>query len=376
MNEIKGMRLRWSVGGLLLTWLTVAFLALMAPAWAQSNDRSVPPEMPTAGNVPGAHLGTSSDAEIWRAVRHGIQGNVSIPNKTAGMMIQSQGDEWRAFRTGPLVEASAWILLGMIGLLALFFVIRGRIKVDSGFCGRTIERFNELERIAHWLTASSFILLALTGLNMLFGRTLLMPILGPALFANLTIAGKYAHNFLAFGFMLGLVMMLVLWIRHNLPNRYDLVWIAYLGGMFSKGVHPPARKFNFGQKLIFWAVILGGASLGASGLALMFPFELTLFESTFGLLNLIGLSLPTSLTPVQEMQLNQIWHALVGVVLIAIVVAHIYIGSLGMQGAFDAMGSGYVDENWAREHHNVWVAETRGEPIPDPDDFGHPQAAE
>jgi formate dehydrogenase subunit gamma len=347
-------------------------------AWAQTNDRGVEAAMPTTGNVPGDSLGNVSDAEIWRAVRQGIQGEVSIPDKKAGVLVQSEGDNWRAWRNGPLTLSGIWIVLGMLGLLALFFAIRGRIRVDGGMSGATIERFNGIERFAHWLTAVCFVILGLTGLNMLYGKHVLLPVLGPDAFALLTLGGKYAHDYLAFGFMIGVALMFVLWVRHNLPNKYDLHWIAGGGGMFSKGVHPPARKFNFGQKLIFWAVVLGGLSLSLSGIALLFPFKFAMFEPTFSALNAIGLKMPTGLTAMEEMQLSQIWHGIVGLVMIAIILAHIYIGTLGMEGAFDAMGTGQVDENWAREHHNVWVAELKGEPLPDPDrpHSGAAQAAE
>ena len=347
-------------------------------AWAQTNERSVPPEMPTTGNVPGQSLGNTSDSAIWRAVRQGIQGEVSIPDKKAGVLVQSEGDNWRAWHNGPLTVSGIWIILGMVGLLALFFAIRGRIRVESGTSGATVERFNGIERFAHWLTASCFVVLGLTGLNMLYGKHVLLPVLGPDAFALLAMGGKYAHNYLAFGFMIGVVLMFVLWIRDNLPDRYDLYWIAEGGGLFGKGAHPPSRKFNFGQKLIFWIVVLGGLSLSLSGISLMFPFQFAMFEPTFHALNAIGFKLPTDLTPLQEMQLSQIWHAIVGLIMIAIILAHIYIGSLGMQGAFAAMGTGHVDENWARENHSAWVAELKGEPLPDPDGphSGTAQAAE
>ena len=223
------------------------------------------------------------------------------------------------------------------------------------------------------MTAVCFIVLALTGLNLLYGKHVLLPVLGPEVFAAITLAGKYAHNYLSFGFMVGVVLMFVLWVRHNLPSKYDVKWLAQGGGLLVKGTHPPAKKFNFGQKIIFWCVILGGLSLSLSGIALLFPFQLAMFNPTFAVLNTIGFDLPTNLTAMEEMQLSQLWHAGVGLVLIAIIVGHIYIGSLGMEGAFAAMGSGQVDENWAREHHAVWVAEVKGEPLPNPDDRGPPQ---
>lgn len=359
-------------GGLRLAAVLVLGLAVFAgaalspeAALAQATRGDVAQESPTGGTVPGNALGAASDTEIWRQVRQGIQGTVSIPDAKAGQLIQSEGESWRAWRNGPLSTFGGWALLGMIIALALFFALRGRIRIDAGPAGRTVERFNAIERFAHWLTAVSFIVLAITGLNLLYGRYVLLPILGPEVFSAITIAGKYAHNFIAFAFMLGVAMMLVLWLRHNIPNRYDLIWLSKAGGLFSKGVHPPSKKFNAGQKVIFWAVVLGGFSISLSGISLLFPFEFKMFEGTYATLNAFGAGLPETLTPMQEMQLSQLWHTIVGLFLIAVILAHIYIGSIGMEGAFAAMGSGQVDENWAREHHNIWVAELKGEPMPD-----------
>ncbi len=307
--------------------------------------------------VPATVMPQLSDPKIWRDIRFGVIGSVSIPNKQAGQLIQSRGVNWVSYRNVEVRTWGAWGLAAMLALLVVFFAVRGRIRIESGPSDRTVERFNFLERFAHWLTAGSFIVLALTGLNMLYGRQVLMPVLGPETFAALTNAGKFAHAYLAFAFMGGIILILLLWVRHNLPDRTDLAWIAAGGGILFKGAHPPARKFNFGQKMIFWVVIIGGFSIALSGLSLMFPFTLTLFGDTFALVNLLGLNLPTDLTMLEEMQLSQAWHAMVGLILTVIIIAHIYIGSVGMEGAFDAMGSGQVDENWAREHHSLWLEE-------------------
>ncbi|HER19823.1 MAG TPA: formate dehydrogenase subunit gamma [Chromatiales bacterium] len=324
------------------------------------------------GTVPGETLGATSDSDFWRAVREGASGSVSIPDKKAAIMIQSEGENWRNVRNGPLSTIGIWLLAGIIIVLALYFALRGRIRVEGGPSGRTVERFNGVERFAHWLTAGTFVVLAITGLNILYGRYLFAgQVADPSefgalhqAFAALTYYGKFAHNFLAFGFMLGLVMLFVLWVRDNIPKKVDLQWLAKGGGMFSKGVHPPAEKFNGGQKILFWLVILGGLSLSLSGIALLFPFTFEMFGGTFAVLNVFGLGLPTDITPIEEMQLSQIWHAIVGLGMIAIIIAHIYIGSIGMEGAFDAMGTGMVDENWAREHHPLWAAKLKGEAPP------------
>ena len=329
-----------------------------------------PPSGPDAqkwgepAQLPATVMPQRSDPKVWRDIRFGVVGTVSIPDSQAGQLIQSRGVDWVAYRNVSLRAWGAWGLAGVVVLLAVFFAVRGRIRIDAGPSGRTVERFNFLERFAHWLTAGSFIILALTGLNLLYGRQVLLPLLGLDAFSTITTAGKYAHAYLAFAFMAGVILILLLWVRHNLPDRTDLAWIAKGGGMFVKGSHPPARKFNVGQKLIFWAVIIGGISISLSGLALLFPFTLALVADTFAFINLFGFDLPTELTMLEEMQLSQVWHAIVGLILTIIIIAHIYIGSIGMVGAFAAMGSGMVDENWAREHHSLWFAETRGEDAP------------
>ena len=302
-----------------------------------------------------------SDSDSWRELRRGRKLFVTIKGPNVGVAIQSDGEDWRSIRNGPLSLYGGWLLFAIIFLLAVFFVLRGRIPIDAGPSGKTVERFNGIERFVHWLTATTFVVLALTGLNLLYGRYFLKPLLGADLFSTLTLAGKYAHNYLAFGFMLGVVLIFVLWVRQNLPNKYDFIWIIKGGGLFWKGVHPPAKKFNAGQKVVFWVVVLGGVSISVSGIALMFPFQFALFSESNALINILGFDLPTDLTLMQEMQLVQLWHAIVGLLLIVVIIGHIYIGTLGMEGAFDAMGSGMVDENWAREHHSLWVAEVKGE---------------
>ncbi len=357
-------RLTARAGGAAIVLAFVYLAAATVAGWIPLDHTAVAQE---GGEVPGGSLGSASDADIWRDVRRGLQGYVSIPDKQAGVLIQSEGQNWRAVRNGPLSVYGAWVMLGIVIVTALFFALRGRIRIEAGPSGVTVERFNGVERFAHWLTAVSFIVLAVTGLNMLYGRYALKPILGPELFADLTRLGKYAHNYLAFAFMAGLVLIFVVWVRDNLPSRVDLAWLARAGGLFSRHSHPPARKFNAGQKILFWVVVLGGLSISLSGIALLFPFEFYMFSGTFKVLNVFGLGLPADLSSIQEMQLQQLWHAAASLLLIAVIIGHIYIGTVGMEGAFDAVGSGKVDVNWAREHHSLWVAEAKKAPAPGDD---------
>lgn len=321
-----------------------------------------------SGEVPGQALGINSDADLWRFVRTGNAGSVSMKNELGAVMIQSEGDNWRAVRNGPLSTIGAFGLFIMLFLLTMFYMVRGKIRIEKGASGKTILRFGGIDRFAHWLMAGSFVVLGLTGLNLLYGRYLVLPIVGPEAFSAITTGGKYAHNYLAFAFMVGLGLSFLLWVRHNIPSKIDLQWLRMGGGILKKGVHPPAKKFNAGQKIIFWVTMVGGLSVSLSGIALMFPFQTTMFADTFAIFNAVGLNLPTDLTPIQEQQYNQIWHGIVSLVLMIIIVAHIYIGSVGMEGAIDAMNTGEVDLNWAKEHHNLWVEEeqqkTKGSPTP------------
>jgi formate dehydrogenase subunit gamma len=295
------------------------------------------PPAPLAGS-PNASNPTanpvSEDALLQRLQK--LEGRVTIPDGKAATLEQPQGREYRGFREEVLPWLGGIAILGMVVLLAAFYFTKGRLRLEQvEESGRKILRFNAFERFTHWLTAISFIVLAISGLNYIFGKRLLMPLIGPDAFAAWSQYAKYAHNFLSWPFMLGLLFMLVVWIRDNIPDRTDIRWIREGGGFIGDN-HPPARRFNAGQKIVFWSVIGGGLLLSASGLVMLFPF---------------------SAADINGMQWAQYVHAGVGVLLIAAMLAHIYIGSLGMEGAYDAMGSGEVDLAWAKAHHKLWVEE-------------------
>jgi formate dehydrogenase subunit gamma len=314
------------IGAGLAVVAAAALLALAAPAGAQQ--------------VNPTELSVQEEA-VMNALQRGevVDGRVSIPNPRAGDLIKPGGRDWQEFHSSTMYPLSVWSLIGMLALLALFFVVRGRIRIEAGASGRRILRFNGLERFAHWLTAVTFIVLAITGLNLVVGQYLLLPLIGEGAFGSLSAWGKLAHNYLAWPFMLGVLLILLLWVKDNIPSRVDGQWLAQGGGLFKKGVHPPARKFNAGQKLIFWSVVIGGAILSWTGVILIFP-ELASSSASW--------------------QLMQVLHGITAAVMTAIILAHIYIGSVGMEGAYDAMGSGEVDLNWAKEHHALWVEEKLG----------------
>ena len=302
-------------------------MAFTAPAMAQQ------PKQPTEVNPTAQSV---KERELLKELNK-IQGRSSLPDARTRVLEQPAGRDWRQFHQVTLRWVAAIAILGMLAVLLLFYLIRGMVRIENGRSGRTLVRFNAFERFVHWMTASCFIVLALSGLNITFGRELLTPWFGPEMFATWSQWAKYAHNYLSFPFTLGVVLMFLMWIAWNIPSGVDFRWIKEGGGIVGKN-HPPARRFNAGQKAIYWVVVLGGAAAAVTGYLLMFPFYAT---------------------DVTGMQLAQMVHGIVGALFIAIMLAHIYIGTVGMQGAFEAMGSGEVDVNWAQQHHSLWLEKER-----------------
>jgi formate dehydrogenase subunit gamma len=264
-----------------------------------------------------------------------IEGQIDQPNERERVLEQPAGRQWDYFHEVILHWLGAIVILGMIAALGAAYLIVGRLRISKGRSGRKVRRFNAFERFSHWLTAISFVVLGLTGLNITFGKILLLPMIGPEAFSGESQLAKYIHNFVSASFVIGLVLIVAIWIKDNIPQKVDIEWIRQ-GGGFIKSKHAPSGRFNAGEKLVFWFALGGGVAVIISGYLLMFPFYVT---------NIAG------------MQLAQVVHAIVAVLFIAVIIAHIYIGTLGMEGAFEAMATGDVDLNWAKEHHDVWLEE-------------------
>ena len=313
-----------------------AFLLIIA-AWMPSNAQQI---NPTASSV--------KEQQLLQELNR-VQGRVSIPDQRSGVLEQPAGREWREFRNVTLRWIGGIAILGMIAVVVIFYLTRGMVRLDSGRSGRSIVRFTAFERFVHWMTATCFVVLAVSGLNITFGRPLLLPLIGFEAFSEWSQWAKYAHNYLSFPFTIGVVLIFLMWIGGNIPNKVDVAWLKRGGGMVRHD-HPPAYRFNAGQKAIYWIVVIGGTAVAVTGYELMFPFYLSGIEG---------------------MQLAQVVHSIVAVLFVAAMLAHIYIGTIGMEGAFEAMGSGTVDVNWAKEHHSLWLEEQNArtganEPRPQP----------
>jgi formate dehydrogenase subunit gamma len=264
-----------------------------------------------------------------------IKGLGTIPDTKSYVLEQPAGREWREFRTVTLKWIGGIAILGILALLAIYYLWKGKMRIKAGRSGRKILRFNAFERFVHWLTAVTFVILGLTGLNITFGRSLILPWMGLAAFSEWSEWAKFAHNYLSFAFTVGVVLMFLMWVARNIPTGADVEWFKFGGGMFG-GEEPPAHKFNGGEKLIFWLSMAGGAGVAVTGYILLFPF--------YG-------------TDISSMELAQVVHSTVALLFVGAMLVHIYMGTIGVEGAFEAMGEGTVDVNWAKERHCLWLDE-------------------
>lgn len=303
-----------------------------APAAADTAAKAVPQLPADSTAKPGWNVPPK-----WAEVEQKAQ-YASVPGRETNVLIQDSGRDWRVLRNGPLTFYGGIVILVVPVVLLLFFVTKGQIKVKGGATGRLIERFNGAERVAHWTMGLSFVALALTGLSLLFGKYVLMPLLGASAFSGIASGAKVIHNFVGPLFMFSLVVFVALFIRDNLWRAYDMAWLGKFGGLLS-GEHVPSGRFNAGEKVWFWAgVVLFGIIVSVSGAILLFPNWNTSRE-IMGEANLV--------------------HATVACLFIAMAFGHIYLGTIGMAGAYQAMRKGYVDEAWAKEHHELWYDEVK-----------------
>ncbi len=262
-----------------------------------------------------------------------IEGQIDQLDERARVLIQPAGRVWDHFHEVTLYWLGAILILGTLAALAVAYFVLGRLRISAGRSGRKVLRFKAFERFVHWLTAVSFVVLGISGLNITFGKHLLLPLIGNDSFSAFSQAAKYAHNFTSFPFVLGLVLIIVIFIKDNVPDKSDIEWFKQ-GGGFIKSKHAPARRFNAGEKLVFWGALGVGAAVSVSGYLLLFPFYVT---------------------DIAGMQIAQVVHSVFAILFVALILGHIYIGTLGMEGAFEAMWTGDVDLNWAKEHHDLWL---------------------
>ena len=330
-----------------MTGLLVLALAFALPVGAQQTPAQkelAKDQQQRSVNQPG------NNSEVWRDVRSGQPNYTSDQGREAGVLVQQQarfpgqdgmttaGEAWRKFRNGPITFYGGWLVVFVVAVIAAIYFTLGPIKLHEPPTGRMIERFTLAERWTHWIVAISFCVLGVSGLILLFGKHVLLPIFGPTLFAWLGSLAKNLHNFVAPLFMVGLLVFIVMYIKDNLPEKGDLNWLANGWKMF-KGEHLPSGKFNAGEKAWFWGgVVVLCLIISVSGLILLFPN----FDQVRA-----------------TMQQASVVHAVAAVLVIAAGIGHIYMGTVGVEGAYGNMRDGMTDETWAKEHHQYWYEDVK-----------------
>jgi formate dehydrogenase subunit gamma len=322
-------------------------------------EASADPKYAEQTNGERAKVQPGNNAPMWRQVGTGVTGYSSLPKSEApeagnliqpfvqypGSRLTNAGEAWRQVRNNWLIPYGGSLLLIVIGAIALFYFSKGRINLHGAETGRKIERFTPFERSAHWSNAIAFCILAISGIVMAFGKFFLLPVMGSTLFGWLTYVLKTAHNFAGPLFAVSLVIVFFTFVRDNMPSRGDLGWLVRGGGLLS-GKEIPSHRFNAGEKLVFWGgVFFLGIIVVASGLVL-------------------DKLVPGLLYVRDTMQVAHMVHAVATVLMMAMFIGHIYIGTIGMEGAYEGMKTGYVDETWAREHHEYWYDDVKAGKIP------------
>lgn len=295
--------------------------------------------LPLSGSVfdASAEEMTNPRADYWRQVREGVAGYSAVKGQETTVLIQGSGEVWRQLRNGPIAAYGSGLLAFALLGIGAFYLARGRIKLAQPRTGETVLRWKLAERLLHWYTALLFILLAITGLSLLYGRAALIPLLGHGGFARYAEIAKGLHNYIGPLFMVGLVLMILAWFKDNIPNKLDVEWFKSFGGMVGHR-HPSAGRMNAGEKVWFWLLLLGGLAVCLSGLVLDFP--------NWGQARWM-------------IQLAHLVHVIFGIILITAALGHIYIGTIGTEGALEGMVSGKVDKSWAIQHHDLWYKEIK-----------------
>jgi formate dehydrogenase subunit gamma len=338
--------------------------AAPAPAVQSANildikDASSDPGYAEQNNAQRNQVQPGNNAPMWRQVGQGVTGYSSLPKSQApeagnliqpfvqypGSMLTNAGEAWRQTRNNLIIPYGGAFLVIVLGAIALFYWGKGTMRLHGAETGRQIERFTPFERSAHWANAIAFVVLAISGIFMAFGKYFILPVVGSTIFGFITYVLKNAHNFAGPLFAVSLPIVFFTFVKDNLPSREDWAWLVRFGGMLG-GQEVPSHRFNAGEKVLFWlGVFLLGAVVIASGLVLDKLIPGLIYERA-------------------TMQVSHMIHAVAAVVMMAMFMGHIYMGTIGMQGAYKAMRTGYVDETWAKEHHELWANDIAAGKIP------------
>ncbi|GLP97559.1 formate dehydrogenase subunit gamma [Paraferrimonas sedimenticola] len=288
---------------------------------------------------------TQSQAHMWQAIQEGQQGVTTSQSTFHDQLINVNDERLIPARETYLAPGIMLAVFGMIAAFAVFIAVNGISKLHGGFSGKMVYRWSKFDVFIHWLGAIPCLLLILTGIALLAGRFFIQPYLGDGAWSSLVYLSKEIHDVMAIPFIIGWAVMVVLWAKNQMPAKYDLGWILVVGGYINfgpfKGKHPDAGFANAGEKMWFWTFAFVGALVVASGVVLLFP-------------NLIEPSRSLSMLAV-------VVHGAGAIIIAAFSIIHIFMATVMSEGGMECMVSGYCDENWAKQHHNVWYDEIKAD---------------
>jgi len=348
----RNARSGWSVSLAALVALEMVVWTLLltsAVAWAQNSPATSAADANSAKQQQERQITQPlNNQPVWSEVRSGAPQTTTVKGRETNVLIQPEGQTWRTMRNSMVSVYAGWALVIVFLAIVAFYLWKGTMRLHEPPTGRRIRRFTNWQMAIHWTTAWTFVALAVTGLIMTFGKNILLPLIGYTLFSWLTIFGKNLHNFIGPLFLVCVVLLFFTFVRDNVWRKYDWNWVRHFGGLISKH-DVPSGKFNAGEKLWFWGgLLVAGLIVSASGLVLDFPN----FNQTRG-----------------TMQIANLVHLSIAALFMLAALGHIYMGTLGMAGAYTAMSTGYVDETWAKEHHLYWYNDVKAGKIPTaPDD--------
>jgi formate dehydrogenase subunit gamma len=341
--------------------LLAAFLSAFAlAAFAQQGPGPMPDD-PVKAQQQRQLVQPGNNSDVWKQVRSGNPEytTTTVRGRETDVLVQSAGDTWRRIRNGPVTFYGGWAMVLVLLIIAALYFVKGPVKLHEPRTGRMILRFTDWERVVHWTAAISFCILGISGLTMLFGKYVLLPVIGYTLFGWLSYLFKNLHNFVAPLFIVSVAIMVVMWAKDNLWKSYDWAWFKTMWGFFMRGDHVPSGRFNAMEKAWFWGgVVVCSIIMAWSGLVLLFPN----FDQTRSV-----------------MQEAWVWHAVTALAYTAVGLGHIYMGTIGVEGAYQNMREGVTDETWAKEHHSIWYEEVksgRGAPAGGPVPAGAPHMKE
>ncbi len=329
----------------ILSWRAGLAAAVLAFAgYAAAQPASPPQQDPARQQAERSVTQPYNNAPFWREVRTSDPGFTQVGDSPErGVLIQSRGETWRQARVPVAFIGGLLVALAVVSLGG-FYAYRGSIPVGESGSRMMIQRFRPADRYAHWTMAIVWVTLGITGLILTFGKVLLLPIIGHGLYSWVGAAAKNLHNFIGPILIVGVVWMIIRYLPYNRLSKEDFVWMKNIYGNLT-GHEYPSGKFNGGEKMVFWfLLVLLTPLLIVSGLFLNFP--------NFGQTR-------------ETMQTFNVIHMVLAYVAIAMAFVHIYLGTIGMKGAYRAMREGYVTAEWAKHHHEHWYNDVKAGKVPE-----------